>query len=153
MAYAKVVWNDGAVYEIVQAAPRAAHLRASLAAGAAAAAAIQSSGSGRLGNDVRIPKPIGPTISAIGSSLVYARIQNDGGTILANGKPMTIHSSLRWPSGARDTTGRGIGGQFQNREVVAFAWKVTIPAKHYLDVAGPTYVSVFMETVASMIPG
>ena len=67
--------------------------------------------------------PVGPETadgisrSEIGSNLVYARIQNYGGTIVPNGHSGGGGLWLRWEAGGE----------------VHFAKKVTLPAKHYMD--------------------
>lgn len=151
-ARVKIVWNRQKVWQIVEGAPPAAHAQAALVAAAAAAAMINSKKTGKLANDVRQPKPVGPMSSNIGSGLVYARIQHFGGTI-APGKLMAIHDAYRYPAGARNvSTGEGVGGRFAPKSVIAFAWRVTIPAKRYLDAAGPAYIAALPARYAALFP-
>lgn len=77
----RTVWDHAKVFAITTTTPALAHTAAATVAAQAAANAIGKDGD--LANDLRMPKPQGPTRSVIGSSLPYARIEHFGGPIKA----------------------------------------------------------------------
>lgn len=159
-AIARVQWDYGKVILISETLPRAAHQIGMLAAGEAAASAVNAkSGRGFLEADLRTPEEVTTLSGAVGSSLPYAHIQHEGGTIVSKGDwPMLIHGisgaegeaiyGVRYPAG----TPGGIGGQFATEDVVAAAYSVEIPAKRYLDAAAPAYEGAVVAAMAEGFP-
>jgi hypothetical protein len=144
----RIAWDEGKIRWISEELPVRAHLAATALAAEAAAAAIKPkhSSTGRLAADVRRPKPVGYLTALIGSDLVYARIQNEGGTIVPRtAKRLLIHGQDLGGGevdyGRRIAAGTpgGTGGQYASLDVTASASSVTLEAKHYLDAAIPVY--------------
>lgn len=138
-----IEWDEGKIRWISEELPLRAHLAATALAAEAAAAAINPihSSTGQLAADVRVPKPAGFMTALIGSDKVYARIQDQGGTIYPRtAKRLLIHGQDTGDLGAREPAGSPTGGRYAYRsDVVASASSVTIEAKHYLDAAIPVY--------------
>lgn len=141
----RIEWDEGKIRWISEELPVRAHLAATALAAEAAATAIhpKHSNTGRLAADVRRPKPAGFLSALIGSDLVYARIQNEGGTIYPkSAKRLLIHGQDTGSGidfGRRIAAGTPGGGQFASLDVVGSASSVTLEAKHYLDAAIPVY--------------
>lgn len=137
--------------------PRAAH---QIGLGAAALAASEAIGpayrsTGALAADVRVPNEVTELSGTVGSDLVYARIQDQGGVIRPRvADRLLIHSDRRYSEreGAI-SPGTDVAGRFQTREVVASADEVTIPAKHYLDAAPPAYIAATQIALRQGFPG
>jgi hypothetical protein len=127
-----VTWNEGEIARLTTIGPAEAHARASQLAAGIAAAKVGSGGP--LARDVATPKHLGPMHAQVGSDLVYANIQNRGGTIRPKrAKRLLIH----------DKSGK----------IVASASKVTIPGKHYLDAAASSFAALFMAELRRVTPG
>lgn len=142
-AAVRIDWDEGKIRWISEELPVRAHLAATALAAEAAAAAInpKHSNTGKLAADVRRPKPVGYLSTLIGSDLVYARIQNEGGDIYPRtAKRLLIRGQDSGGGdidyGRREASGTG---RFASLDVVASADHVTIEAKHYLDAAIPVY--------------
>lgn len=130
----QVVWNDALVVELVEITPIAAHAEATVAT-ARAVAAKAGRATGRLQSDLQTPKPLGPMLAEIGSDLVYAGIQNRGGTITPKRSPrLLIHA--------------GPGG---SGPIVASADAVFIRGTHYLDEA-IAYLPLMAAQLAARYP-
>lgn len=161
VAGTRIEWDEGKIAFITEAMPEEAHLAGVMAAAQAAAEAIdpQYPGTGHLAADVRTPQFVSALSATVGSSLPYARIQHEGGTIRArSGGRLLIHGIDTGDGGyqkgrryAAGTAG-GIGGQFATQDVVASADEVTIPAKRYLDAAPPVYEVVVTERMKELFP-
>lgn len=138
----RIEWDEGKIRWISEELPVRAHLTATARAAEAAALAIKPkhSSTGKLAADVRRPKPVGYLSALIGSDLVYARIQNEGGTIVPKrAKRLLIHGQ-DLGGGEIDYGRREAGtGRFASLDVTASASSVTLEAKHYLDAAIPVY--------------
>lgn len=160
----KIVWDNSKIHTMTDVMPVEAHRKALAAAIEVGYEALYPGGaayrsSGRLGADLRKPKQITETSHVVGSDLVYASIQNTGGTIRAKtpGGRLLIHGDARYTEGhggvyspgTVDTPGRFTSQQ----DVIASAEEVTIPAKHYLDVIGPAYEEICMQTLEQIYPG
>lgn len=138
----RIEWDEGKIRWISEDLPVRAHLAATALAAEAAAAAInpKHSSTGKLAADVRRPKPVGYLTALVGSDLVYARIQNEGGTIYPRtAKRLLIHGQDL--GGGEVDYGRreAATGRYVSLDVVASASSVTLEAKHYLDAAIPVY--------------
>lgn len=138
-----MVWDYRKVAQITEVNPLAAHRLAMFAAANAAADAVRGRASGALARDVRLPKPVGPLSALIGSSLVYARIQDQGGVIRAKSedKRLVVRGGLR-----------SALGQYQRQEILARPMEVTMPAKHYLLWVAPTYEMTLIANLRRMFP-
>ena len=157
----KWVWDMAGINLLNVVWPQEAHLAAGKAAAAAAAAAVHSHETGQLARDVGTPKPVSPTVTEIGSNLIYARVQDQGKVITAKrGKPMLIHGSSRGTGYAPYSVHEMGTGRFlprsvkgENSSITASAWQVEITAKHYLDAAPPAYIATFLRVYGALAPG
>lgn len=118
-------WNYTAERWIGDGLPFKAHQEAALLAAEAAASRINAKrGTGTLEGDVRTPKHIGMMAALIGSSLPYARLQQEGGIVRPKNYPRLYIEASRG-------------------NIYATATSVKIPAKRYLDAAPAVYVTAF----------
>lgn len=155
-AHARVVWDLPKIALISQGLPRAAHQIGLLAAAEASAALLRSrtkhSSTGRLAADVARPNEISELSGSVGSDLVYAAIQNEGGTIRpVHSDRLLIHGQLGeegFIPGAREPSGRFA----QASDVVASASEVTLEGKHYLDAAVPAYEAAVTAAMREGFP-
>lgn len=131
---ADVQWNYALEADLVVGIPAEAHLAASQATAQAVAAGAPRA-TGRLRADLSSPKPLSPLESTIGSDLVYAGIQEHGGTITPNQSPrLLVHA--------------GPGG---SGPVVASAASVTIRGTHYMDEAS-AYLALMTSALSVRMP-
>ncbi len=154
----RIEWDEGKIRWISEELPVRAHLAATALAAEAAAAAInpKHSSTGKLAADVRRPKPVGYLSALIGSDLVYARIQNQGGDIYPRtAKALLIHGQDTGGGpgtadlGRRETSGTG---RYASLDVVASSQHVVIEAKHYLDAAIPVYEDMMTALLIQDFP-
>jgi hypothetical protein len=129
---ARVTWYPSAINAITTTIPQRAH-GVAVAQSAQAAAAAASRRSGQLAADVSQPKAIGFMRSGVGSSLIYAGVQDRGAVITAKNSERLL---------IKDASGK----------VVASAKSVRIPAKHYRDRAREVFPKVFIDELRRSMP-
>jgi Tfp pilus assembly protein FimV len=137
----RVQWFQDRVVALTTTIPQRAHDLAAAQAAGFAARAAQGRGTGAMARDVSRPRRLGTMRTLVGSSRIYAGIQNRGGTITAKRGRMLIRGNRG--GSARSTAGGAI---------VASATEVTIPGKHFLEVARAAFPRLFVAMLRRLMP-
>lgn len=157
----RIVWDEAKIGFIAEGLPVAAHQVALLAAAMAASEAITSqlkwSSTGQLEADVRTPVEITPLSGEVGSDKVYARIEEEGGTIYPKGGGrLLIRGQVGpdggWVGGARQVTGNTGLYATRRQDIVASADSVPHTGKHYLEAAEAVYQPAVIQAMIEGFP-
>lgn len=136
----RVQWYADRVHHFTTVGPAKAFALSAAQAAGYSAKAVKSKGTGALARDVSRPRPAGPMRAFIASNLIYAGIQNDGGTIYPRKANRLLIRGKR--GGGRSS----VGG-----DIVASADSVTITGKHYLEEGASAFPRLMLNNLKRML--